>query len=123
MLVYMFDRMGRHDDETLFVVEWFAKQGIEVWSTQEGEQRFENQTDKLLKLHTILESNGECVKPLMRLKTGMAQLTAEGIYHGGQAVFGYEAIHKGQTNKKGQPVKNLEVVPQEAEIVRMMNPA
>ena len=33
LLVYMFDRLGRRDDETPFVVEWFAKQGIEVWST------------------------------------------------------------------------------------------
>lgn len=44
----MFDRLGRCDDETPFVVEWFAKQGIEVWSTQEGDQRFEKQTGKLL---------------------------------------------------------------------------
>ena len=30
LLVYMFDRLGRRDDETPFVVEWFVKQGIEV---------------------------------------------------------------------------------------------
>lgn len=47
LLVFMFDRIGRIADETLFVVEWFAKNGIRVWSTQEGEQRFENHTDKL----------------------------------------------------------------------------
>ncbi len=33
LLVFMFDRIGRIDDETPFVVEWFAKHGIEVWST------------------------------------------------------------------------------------------
>ena len=33
----MFDRLGRREDETPFVVEWFVKQGIKVWSTQEGE--------------------------------------------------------------------------------------
>ena len=36
LLVYMFDRLGRKDDETPFVVEWFARQGIEVWSVMEG---------------------------------------------------------------------------------------
>ena len=46
-LVFMFDRIGRIADETPFVVEWFSKNGIEVWSTQEGEQRFDNHTDKL----------------------------------------------------------------------------
>ena len=37
LLVYMFDRLGRRDDETPFVVEWFVKNGIEVWSAVEGE--------------------------------------------------------------------------------------
>ena len=39
LLVFMFDRLGRRDDETPFIVEWFTKQGIEVcsahwWSKQ-----------------------------------------------------------------------------------------
>lgn len=48
LLVFMFDRLGRREDETPFVVEWFAQHGIEVWSTVEGQQRFENHVDKLL---------------------------------------------------------------------------
>ena len=31
LLVFMFDRLGRRDDETPFVVEWFVKQGIEIF--------------------------------------------------------------------------------------------
>ena len=38
----MFDRLGRRDDETPFVVQWFVQQGIEVWSTKEGKQRFDS---------------------------------------------------------------------------------
>ncbi len=30
LLVFMFDRLGRRDDETPFVVEWFVRNGIEV---------------------------------------------------------------------------------------------
>lgn len=37
LLVFMFDRLGRKDDETPFVVEWFVKQNIEVWSAMEGQ--------------------------------------------------------------------------------------
>ena len=47
LLVFMFDRLGRKSDETPFVVEWFAKKGIRVWSVKEGEQRFESHTDRL----------------------------------------------------------------------------
>ena len=46
LLVFMFDRIGRIDDETPFIVEWFVKKaGIEVWSVKEGEQRFETHVD------------------------------------------------------------------------------
>ena len=37
LLVFMFDRLGRRDDETPFIVEWFYEHGIEIWSTQEGQ--------------------------------------------------------------------------------------
>lgn len=39
LLVFMFDRLGRIENETPFVLEWFAKHGIEVWSVNEGQQR------------------------------------------------------------------------------------
>lgn len=45
LLVFMFDRLGRRDDETPFVVEWFVKCGIEVWSCMEGQQRFDSHVD------------------------------------------------------------------------------
>ena len=48
LLVFMFDRLGRRDDETPFVVEWFAKQGIRIFSVKEGEQKFESHTDSLI---------------------------------------------------------------------------
>lgn len=120
LLVYMFDRLGRRDDETPFVVEWFAKQGIEVWSTQEGQQQFENHTDKLLNYIRYWQANGESVKTSMRLKTRMAQLTADGIYHGGATPLGYKAVNLGRVNKKGQPVKDLQIDSGEAEYVKMI---
>ena len=120
LLVYMFDRLGRRDDETPFVIEWFAKQGIEVWSTQEGQQQFENHTDKLLNYIRYWQANGESVKTSMRLKTRMAQLTADGIYHGGATPLGYKAVNLGRVNKKGQPVKDLQIDPGEAEYVKMI---
>ena len=32
--------------------------------------------------------------------------------------YGYRAVHKGRVNKKGQPVKDLEIDPAEASIVQ-----
>ena len=59
LLVFMFDRLGRRDDETPFVVQWFVQQGIEVWSTKEGEQRFDNHVNKLLNYIRFWQASGE----------------------------------------------------------------
>lgn len=64
LLVFMFDRIGRIADETPFVVEWFVKNGIRVWSTQEGEQRFDNHTDKLTNYIRFWQADGESEKIL-----------------------------------------------------------
>lgn len=48
LLVFMLDRLGRREDETPFLVGWFIKHGIEVWSTREGQQTIENRGDKLM---------------------------------------------------------------------------
>lgn len=37
LLVFLFDRLGRIESETPYVVEWFVKHGVEVWSTREGQ--------------------------------------------------------------------------------------
>ena len=69
LLVFMFDRLGRRDDETPFVVEWFVKQNIEVWSAMEGQQRFDNHVDKLLNYIRYWQASGESIKTSMRVKT------------------------------------------------------
>lgn len=120
LLVYMFDRIGRIDSETPFVVEWFAAHGIEVWSVLEGQQRFESQADKLINYVRFWQANGESVKTSMRVKTAMAQMTAEGVYHGGTVPFGYRAVDKGRQNKRGVAVKDLEIDPVEAEYVKRL---
>lgn len=67
----MFDRIGRIADETPFVVEWFVRNGIRVWSTQEGEQRFDNHTDKLLNYIRFWQADGESEKTSVRTRTSL----------------------------------------------------
>ena len=120
LLVFMFDRLGRKEDETPFVVEWFVKQGIEVWSTQEGEQRFENHVDKLMNYIRFWQASGESIKTSLRIKTRLQQLVKEGAFTGGNILYGYKMVKTGETNKKGREVHKLEIEPNEAEIVKLM---
>ena len=118
LLVFMFDRLGRRDDETPFVVQWFVQQGIEVWSTREGEQRFDNHVDKLLNYIRFWQASGESEKTAIRVKTKHCQMVQEGQYRGGNVPYGYKLEHQGRTNKKNQPVRDLVIDEDEAAVVR-----
>ncbi|OUP29161.1 recombinase family protein [Faecalibacterium sp. An192] len=120
LLVFMFDRLGRRDDETPFVVEWFVKQGIEVWSTQEGEQRFDTHVDKLMNYIRYWQASGESIKTSIRTRTRMEQLTEEGLYTGGVVAYGYRLVKRGRINKRNHEVYDLEIDEKEAEVVRLI---
>ncbi len=118
LLVFMFDRIGRIDDETPFIVEWFVQQGIEVWSVQEGEQRFDTHVDKLMNYIRFWQAAGESAKTSERIRTRMRQLTEEGIFAKGVVPFGYKLEKRGRVNKKGYDVCDLVINDEEAEYVR-----
>lgn len=118
LLIFLFDRLGRIESETPYVVEWFVKHGVEVWSTREGQQKIDSHTDKLINYIRFWQAAGESEKIAERVATRIQQLNSSGHYSGGTVAYGYRAVHKGRVNKKGQPVKDLEVAPEEAAIVQ-----
>lgn len=120
LLVFMFDRLGRREDETPFVVEWFVQQGIEVWSTKEGQQKFDNRVDKLLNYIRYWQAGGESEKTSIRVKEKQSQMIKDGIYLYGCPPYGYETIKSGIFSKKGIERKKLKILPQEADIVKLI---
>lgn len=118
LLVFMFDRLGRREDETPFVVQWFVQQGIEVWSTKEGEQRFDTHVDKLLNYIRFWQASGESEKTAIRVRTKHEQMVMDGQWRGGYTAYGYRLEHLGRTNKKNQPVRDLVIDDEEAKVVR-----
>ena len=121
LLVFMFDRIGRIDDETPFVVEWFAKHGIEVWSTKEGQQRFDNHVDKLTNYLRFWQASGESEKTSIRIKSKMQQMTSDGLYTGGPVKFGYRLVDSGLINRKGAVIKKYEIDPVDSEVLHMID--
>lgn len=120
LLVYMFDRLGRRDDETPFVVEWFVRNGIEVWSAVEGQQRFDNHVDKLLNYIRYWQASGESIKTSVRVKTRMEQLTQDGLFTGGSIPYGYRLEKRGRINKRNREVCDLTVDDDAARIVQLI---
>lgn len=120
LLVYMFDRLGRKDDETPFVVEWFVRNGIEVWSTIEGQQRFDNHVDKLMNYIRYWQASGESIKTSIRTKTRLGQIVQEGRFRGGVVPYGYRLEKQGRMNKKNHEVNEIVVDEREAAVVRLI---
>ena len=120
LLVFMFDRIGRIDDETPFVVEWFVKHGIAVWSVKEGEQRFEHHVDKLTNYIRFWQAAGESEKTSMRTKTRLGQIVQEGRFRGGVAPYGYRLEKQGRFNKRNHELNEILIDEQEAAVVRQM---
>ena len=120
LLVFMFDRLGRIDNETPFILEWFTSHGIQVWSVNEGQQHMDSHTDKLINYIRFWQAAGESEKTSIRVRTRLAQMIEEGMYTGGKLKFGYKLVYNGRLNKKGQPVRDLSVDPDEVDAVRMI---
>lgn len=120
LLVFMFDRLGRKEDETPFVVEWFARNGIEVWSAEEGQQRFDNHVDKLMNYIRYWQASGESLKTSIRTKTRLGQIVQEGKFRGGGVPYGYRIVKKGRVGKKNKELYDIEIDPDEAPAIRRM---
>ena len=118
LLVFMFDRIGRIDDETPFVVEWFIKKGIEVWSVNEGEQKLEQHVDKLMNYIRFWQAAGESEKTSIRTKTRLSQIVQEGHYRGGTVPYGYRLEKQGRKNKGNHEVNEILVDDAESVVVK-----
>lgn len=118
LLVFMFDRLGRREDETPFFVEWLINHGIEVWSVNEGQQTIANRGDKLMNYIRYWMAGGESEKTSLRVKAAQTQMTADGIWRGGNKPYGYKLVHKGRIGKKNRQLYDLEIDEIEGPIIQ-----
>ena len=110
----------RVDDETPFVLEWFVKHGIEVWSVTEGQQKIEQHVDKLMNYIRFWQAAGESEKTSIRTKTRLSQIVEQGYFRGGTPPFGYRLEKQGRVNKGKNEVNEILIDEQEATIVRLI---
>lgn len=118
LLVFMFDRIGRREDETPFVVKWLIDHGIEVWSVNEGQREIKDSYDKLINYLTYWQAEGESEKISIRAKEERIRLTREGIYLGNYAPYGYKMVESEIYSKIGKRRKIPVIYENEAKIIR-----
>ena len=118
--MFMFDRLGRRQDEPPFILQWFVEQGIEVWSVNEVQQKMDQHVDKLLNYIRFWQAQGESEKTSVQVKAAQAQMIQDGHFRGRTVSFGYSLEHRGRMSKKGHPLGDLVINEQEAAIVRII---
>ena len=91
---------------------------IEVWSTREGEERFDTHVDKLLNDIRFWQASGESEKTAIRVRTKHSQMIQEGQWRGGLVPYGYRLEFQGRTNKRNKPVRDLMIDEEEGKVVR-----
>lgn len=118
IVVFMFDRLGRIEEETPYVLKWFVDKGIEMWSVKEGQRVLDTHIDSLINYITFWQASGESKKTQQRTLEAKKQMVKEGKYLGAPPAYGYKHITTGKHNEKGREIKKLVINQEEARIVK-----
>lgn len=121
LLVFMFDRLGRREDETPLVANFLHEHKIEVYSVNEGKMNFDEHIDKLLNYIRFWQSSGESLKTSIRVSEAIRQINEDGGYVGGNHPIGYKLIDSDEYDKKRMKYKKKLIIDEhEANIVRLI---
>lgn len=121
LLVFMYDRLGRREDETPLVVQYLVDHGVEVWSVKEGQRKIADHTDLLINYITFWQSSGESKKTSMRIKEIIEQMNEEAKYTGTTPPYGYETYDTGVRHwKYDKNVKDMRINEEEKKIVEII---
>jgi DNA invertase Pin-like site-specific DNA recombinase len=118
--IYMSDRLGRIADETPLIIGYLNARGIKVISYTEGEICSSDHNSKLMTYLKYWMAEGESRKTSARCSDAMAEAVKQGRWRGGAPPFGYRRVLKGSVNFKGRPIYDIEIDPEQAEIVRLV---
>ena len=116
--IYYSDRLGRIADETPLIVSFLNAHHIKVQSYCEGEISSSSHSEKLMTYIRYWQAEGESLKTATRCSDAVKQCVIQGRWRGGIAPFGYRSVSRGTLNFKGEPIKDVEIDPEAAAVVR-----
>jgi site-specific DNA recombinase len=121
LLVFLFDRIGRREDESPLVLQFLIENGIEVWSTKEGQAKLEQHSDLLINYIRFWQSSGESKKTSIRVTEALSQMNEQGDWTGGTVPFGYVLYETDKPHpKKQRNIKILTINKEESPIVELI---
>lgn len=121
LVVFMFDRLGRREDETPFIIQKLHDCGIKIFiAKSETEIEADTMENKLMNYFQSWVAQYESVKTSIRVKSKMAYLNDQGEYTGGTPPFGYEVYALNIFNNKGKQKHDIRINKEEADIIKLI---
>lgn len=119
LIVYIFDRIIRREDEAPFVLSHLDKYNIECIEATTGERmRNADMTDKLMNYIRFWNAEYESVKTSQRVTDALRTKNEQNKYAGGMPAYGYERYDTDNYTKKGKRLKDIRINKEEAWVVR-----
>lgn len=119
LIVYIFDRIIRREDEAPFVLSHLSKYNVECIESTSGEHMSNNDmTDKLMNYIRFWNAEYESVKTSQRVTDSIRTKNEQNKYTGGQPPYGYELYNTENYTKKGKRLKDIRINEDEAWIIR-----
>jgi len=116
--LYMSDRLGRLASETPLVVAFLNRMGVRVMSFSEGEIANQSHNDSLTCFIKFWQAEGESRKTQRRVQDATLDCVKRGVWRGGNPPYGYKMVSRGRLNGKGKPIRDIDIDPEEAEVVK-----
>ena len=116
--IYMSDRLGRIAGETPLIVSYLNEHNIKVISYNEGEINSSTHADKLMTYIRYWQAEGESLKTSLRVSDSIKDKILQGKWRGSSVPYGYRTVSRGTLNFKGKPIFDVEINPEEAEVVK-----
>lgn len=121
LVVYIFDRIVRREEEYPLILSHFEKHNVEVYSSSTKDKvRNKEHTDKLQNYITGWQNEYESIKTSVRVKDAIRSKNETGKYMGGVPPYGYEIYSTGEVNSKNKVMHDMRINEDEAEVVRLV---
>ncbi len=120
LVAYKDDRVGRRMWEIGAYVMTLKSYGVDIYTVKDGcispeDDDIMGQMILALRFGNAQKSSSDTG---MRVKDTAQKLVQQGRFMGGTAPYGYELVLSGELSKHGRALHRLEIIPEQAEVVR-----
>lgn len=120
LVCYKDDRLGRREYEVPKYIKELAVYGVLVYTVKDGLITPQNHAENLLTYIRYWHAEGSSIDTSQRVKDNAKELVKKGKFIGGKAPYGYQLVFSGELSKHQRALKKLQIVPEKAEMVKMI---